>query len=285
MFEPYRLIDGGGQPVVPVTDFLRNLQAAGRSEATQRSYGMDLMRWFRFTWAAGFEWDQATRTEARDFCRWLQLSGKPERDHWRTGRPAGPGSGPAPGTVNAVTGKASPGPGYAVATVAHCETVLPVVLRLSPGDRVRAAGEPVPAGQEQRPGACASQPYGAVPEEAGRAVPAAAAAAHPAEHPGPGVRRAVRVGCRRTGTGRWSRSGSPRARGPRNCCGVTGGSMDPGQPADHGDPQGVAGGAAAAGVAGRVRVAAALPGGDARPGARPGRTTRCGGRCGARSGR
>ena len=29
----------------------------------------------------------------------------------------------APGTVNAVTGKASPGPGYAVATVAHCETV------------------------------------------------------------------------------------------------------------------------------------------------------------------
>ena len=36
VFEPYRLIDGGGQPVVPVTGFLRNLQAAGRSEATQR---------------------------------------------------------------------------------------------------------------------------------------------------------------------------------------------------------------------------------------------------------
>ena len=122
-FEPFRLVDGGGQPVVPVTEFLRNLQAAGLPEATQRSYGMDLLRWFRFTWAAGLTWDQATRAEARGFCRWLQLSGKPERDHWRTGRPAGPGSGPAPGTVNAVTGKASPGPGYAVATVAHCETV------------------------------------------------------------------------------------------------------------------------------------------------------------------
>ena len=84
---------------------------------------MDLLRWFRFTWAAGFTWDQATRAEARDFCRWLQLPGKPERDHWRTGRPAGPGSGPAPGTVNAVTGKTSPGPGYAAVTVAHCETV------------------------------------------------------------------------------------------------------------------------------------------------------------------
>jgi site-specific recombinase XerD len=122
-FEPYRLVDGDGQAVMPVTGFLRNLQAAGRSEATQRSYSMDLLRWFRFTWAAGFEWDQATRAEARDFCRWLRLSGKPERVHWRTGRPAGPGSGPAPGMVNTVTGKASPGPGYAASTVAHCETV------------------------------------------------------------------------------------------------------------------------------------------------------------------
>jgi hypothetical protein len=65
VFDPFRLVDGDGQPVVPVTGFLRNLQAAGRSEATQRSYGMDLLRWFRFTWAAGFEWDQATRAEAR----------------------------------------------------------------------------------------------------------------------------------------------------------------------------------------------------------------------------
>lgn len=55
-----------------VTEFLRSLQAAGRSEATQRSYGMDLLRWFRFAWTAGFGWDQATRAEARDFCRWLQ---------------------------------------------------------------------------------------------------------------------------------------------------------------------------------------------------------------------
>ena len=148
VFEPFRLVDGGGQPVVPVTGFLRNLQAAGRSEATQRSYATDLLRWFRFTWAAGFEWDQATRAEARDFCRWLQLSGKPERDHWRTGRPAGPGSGPAPGTVNAVTGKASPGPGYAARDGRALRDGLPVVLRLSPGDRVRAAGQPVPAGQE-----------------------------------------------------------------------------------------------------------------------------------------
>jgi len=123
VFEPYRLIDGDGQMVVPVAEFLRSLQASGRSEATQRSYGMDLLRWFRFAWAIECPWDQATRAEARDFCRWLQLAGKPERDHWRTGRPAEPGPGPAPGTVNAITGKASPGRGLAVSTVAHCETV------------------------------------------------------------------------------------------------------------------------------------------------------------------
>src|SRR5262249_28250859 len=74
-------------------------------------------------WAAGVAWDQATRAEARDFCRWLQVAGKPVRDHWRTGRPAEAGSGAAPGSVNPVTGKPSPGRGYAQSTVAHCETV------------------------------------------------------------------------------------------------------------------------------------------------------------------
>ena len=53
------------------------LQAAGRSELTIRSYGMDLLRWFRFLWAAGVAWDRATRAEARDFCRWLLVAGKP----------------------------------------------------------------------------------------------------------------------------------------------------------------------------------------------------------------
>ena len=45
-----------------------------------------------------------------------------------------------------------------------------------------AAGQPVPAVQEERPGKCAPQPDGAVPAGAGRAVPAPAAEAHPAGH-------------------------------------------------------------------------------------------------------
>jgi hypothetical protein len=48
LWEPYRLVDADGLTVEPVAAYLRDLQAAGRSEATMRSYGNDLLRWFRF---------------------------------------------------------------------------------------------------------------------------------------------------------------------------------------------------------------------------------------------
>ena len=75
-FEPYRLVDGDGVIVVPVAVYLRELQASGRPAATQRSYAYDLLRWWRFLGAAGAVWDQATRAEARDFCRWIQIAGQ-----------------------------------------------------------------------------------------------------------------------------------------------------------------------------------------------------------------
>src|SRR5229473_1315933 len=46
-YEPFRLIDAGGADTEPVTAYFRDLLAAGRSEATVRSYGMDLLRGFR----------------------------------------------------------------------------------------------------------------------------------------------------------------------------------------------------------------------------------------------
>jgi site-specific recombinase XerD len=80
-YEPFRLAGPGGAAVEPVTAFFRDLLAAGCSEATVRSYGMDLLRWFRFTWAAGLAWDQVTQSDARDFSRWLQLSGRGGRGY------------------------------------------------------------------------------------------------------------------------------------------------------------------------------------------------------------
>ena len=102
-WEPYRLVDGGGVIVGAAQAYFGHLQAAGRSESTIRSYGLDLLRWFRFLWAAGVGWDQATRAEAREFCRWLMVAGKPVRRHWRERRlgPEVPGVGPGVCAVGA----------------------------------------------------------------------------------------------------------------------------------------------------------------------------------------
>lgn len=129
-WEPYRLLDPAGEIVGPVALFFNELMAADSSPLTPRSYGMDLLRWFRFLWAFGTEWDRAVREDARDFMLWMKLADKPKRVHWRhhgsdaaevvvesTGRPE-------PGTPNAVTGKSGPGAKYAASTRAHCETVL-----------------------------------------------------------------------------------------------------------------------------------------------------------------
>ncbi len=81
LFEPYRLADPAGVVVGPAGAYLRELAASGRAAATQRSYGMDLLRWFRFLWAVEIPWDQATRAEARDFVCWIQVADKPSRPH------------------------------------------------------------------------------------------------------------------------------------------------------------------------------------------------------------
>ena len=109
-YEPYRLVDADGVVAAGAAAFFRDLLAAGRSESTVRSYGMDLLRWFRFLRAAGVRWDRATRAEARDFSRWLQVAGKQARPHWRGGDAGG--------------GAAVPAGAYAPSVRAHSETVL-----------------------------------------------------------------------------------------------------------------------------------------------------------------
>lgn len=47
-FEPYRLVDGVGSTIEPAAAFFSELVACGRPATTLRSYGMDLLRWFRF---------------------------------------------------------------------------------------------------------------------------------------------------------------------------------------------------------------------------------------------
>jgi integrase len=121
-WEPYRLVGPDGAAVGAVSAWFGDLQAAGRSAATVRSYGMDLLRWFRFLWATGVEWNRATRVEACDFSRWLLIAGK------------------------------GPGQPYAASVRAHSETVLRgfydfhldagtgPIMNPFPLDRLRRAG-------------------------------------------------------------------------------------------------------------------------------------------------
>jgi len=112
---PWALLDPAEESVESVAAYFRELQAAGRSPATLRSYGMDLLRWFRFLWAVGVAWDRATQSEARDFCRWLLVAGKPVRLHWRNQE--------HPPALAAGAGSAAR-PAYSASVRAHSESVL-----------------------------------------------------------------------------------------------------------------------------------------------------------------
>lgn len=137
-WEPFQLLDPDGVVVPAVSDYLKDLQAAGRRPATQRSYRMDLLRWFRFLWTIEVGWDQATRIEARDFSRWLQLADKPVRPHWRSRGGDDPSSPPTAranrAMPNPVTGKPARGRAYGAATRAHSESVLRHFYAIAPQD-------------------------------------------------------------------------------------------------------------------------------------------------------
>jgi hypothetical protein len=176
LWEPARLIDGDGEPVVAVTAFLRELQASGRAASTQRSYATDLLRWFRFGWAIDVEWNQATRVEARDFCRWLALRDKPTRA----------GAGRRRVVSNAVTGKPGPGPKYAASTRAHSETVLRVFYDFHRDAGTGPMVNPFPLSRERAGGRAHAhhnpmEPF--LPQRAGGALSAAGRAADLARHP------------------------------------------------------------------------------------------------------
>jgi hypothetical protein len=71
---PYALLDSEGVVVAPVAAFFDELQACSRPATTIRSYGMDLLRWWRFLAGWEVDWDRATRQHARAFARWMQIA-------------------------------------------------------------------------------------------------------------------------------------------------------------------------------------------------------------------
>jgi integrase len=137
---PYRLVDGSGVPVEPVSAWFAELLASGRAEATLRSYGLDLLRWFRFCWAVGLGWEDVRRGDARDFSRWLQVADKPLRGHWRH---------PERVMVDAGAGA---GRRYSVAVRAHSETVLRAFYDFHRDQQSGPAANPFPVERSGRGG-------------------------------------------------------------------------------------------------------------------------------------
>jgi integrase/recombinase XerC len=174
---PWAVLDGAGTPVEPVVEFLRDLLACGSSPASCRSYGFDLLRWFRFLAAVDVEWHRAQRAEVRDFVLWLRGCHNPARDRHRQ-------DAPAPGAVNPRTGKTSLQAGYAPATINHAVSVIsafydfhlssgqgpvvsPVPAQSRDGHRLQGHHNPLEPFRLHRRGAYRQKHRGAAP----RAVP------------------------------------------------------------------------------------------------------------------
>jgi site-specific recombinase XerD len=113
---PYALLDEHGVEVAAVSEFLHHMLADDARPTSLRSYAFELLGWLRFLRAVGVGWDAAGRAEARDFALWLKTVRKPSRPR----RP----DAPAPGTVNSLTGKATPGLQYAPRTRRHARAVI-----------------------------------------------------------------------------------------------------------------------------------------------------------------
>jgi hypothetical protein len=76
-FEPYRLVDGSGETVRPAAAFFAELLACGRPATTLRSYGMDLLRWFRFLGSCIFVRHRGRGTRPSAAPRFAPLQGQP----------------------------------------------------------------------------------------------------------------------------------------------------------------------------------------------------------------
>ena len=98
----YRLVFPGDERAAAAANaYLADLGGTFARPLTLRSYGYDILRWFRFLAAAGVVFDEAVRGDYSDFMRWLRAAGK-------TGGARRPRSGPTGRGLNRETGKAGP---------------------------------------------------------------------------------------------------------------------------------------------------------------------------------
>jgi integrase len=112
-FPPFVMLDEVGAEVEPVSRYLRDLALSDVSPLTCRSYGYDLLRWFRVLWVLDVGWERATGSEVDVLVGWMKAARNPQRRRTRQ-------SGTGVGVVKLRTGKPALTEGYAPRTINHC---------------------------------------------------------------------------------------------------------------------------------------------------------------------
>jgi hypothetical protein len=70
---PFVVVDEAGRPVECFSSFLRELVIGDASPLTCKSYGHDLLRWWRLLRHLEVAWDRATRSEVEVLVGWLRV--------------------------------------------------------------------------------------------------------------------------------------------------------------------------------------------------------------------
>jgi len=141
-FPPFVVVGADGAEVGAAVRFLRDLALGDVSPLTCRSYGFDLLRWFRLLWVLGVEWDRATSAEVAVLVGWMKSARNPQRS--RRSEVAGAGA------VNPRTGKRTLGAGYAPRTINHALTVVYRFYDFHAHLGLGPVLNPVPVSREQR---------------------------------------------------------------------------------------------------------------------------------------
>lgn len=140
---PFLVVDEHQQPVEPAVQYLRDLALSDVSPLTCRSYGYDLLRWFRLLWLLNIKWDNATEAEVSLMVGWLRTAPNVQRRRQRSGAPAA-------GSVNVRTGKQNLKAGYAPRTINHALSVIWGLYAYHSSFGRGPVSNPVPESDERR---------------------------------------------------------------------------------------------------------------------------------------
>ncbi|MBI4942113.1 MAG: tyrosine-type recombinase/integrase [Actinobacteria bacterium] len=146
---PFVVVDESDRPIEAFSVFLRDLMLTDMSLLTCRSYGNDLLRWWRLLRVLGIGWDRASRAEVEVLVSHMRSADNPQR---RRSSSSGSSSvsSTTPGSVNLRTGKPALRQGYAPATINHALSVVSSFYAFHAQFGIGPVVNPVPVSSTRR---------------------------------------------------------------------------------------------------------------------------------------